>query len=154
MNMKNDLGFIFLELQMTQNHNYIMKEIGEIIKYNPYKQVCIFNNYSERFDNYNVPVLPLSHAKFFDGDLFVIDTVSLMLTKDFPNIKRKFFYVNGPIWQEGYNSYELWKSLLVQNNLYHIVTDQKTADLFKICWGKDAYLMNQFNAEGILNAIQ
>jgi hypothetical protein len=132
----------------------VIKEISEIINLNPYKQVCIFNNYCERFDNYNVPILPLNQAKFFNGDLFLLDTVSLMLTKDFPNVERKFFYTNSPVWQEAYNTYELWLSLLDQKNLHHIVTDQKLSDIFEICWNKQTTIMKNFSAKEIIYALQ
>lgn len=154
MNIKNDLGFILLDLQMSPGCNNIMKQISNIIEHNPYKQVCIFNNYCERFDNYNVPILPLSHAKFFDGDLFLVDSVSLILSKDFPLAKRKYLYLSNPIWRDGYNAYSLWQTLLNQDNLNYIATNKELADLIDLCWNKKASIVKNFNSMEIINALQ
>lgn len=152
--MKNDLGFILLDLQTSPNHDYVINEISTIIKNNPYNQVCVFNNYTERFDNKNVPLLPLNQAKYFDGDLFLLDSISLMMSKQFPLAKRRYLYVDSIIWQDNYNTYELWNNLLTQDNMHYIVTNQKIADLIEICWSKKSHIMEHFNAKEIIDVLQ
>lgn len=152
--MKNDLGFIILDLQMSNSHNHIMTEIATIIKNNPYKQICIFNNFCERWDNFNIPILPLNQSKYFDGDLFIVDSVSLILTENFPLVKRRYLYLDNVIWKDTYNNYTLWDNLLTKDNLQYIVTNSEIADIIKLCWNKESYIMKNFNAMEIINALQ
>lgn len=154
MSIKHDLGFLLLDLQMSPSHDVIMKQIADIIEKNPYKQVCVFNNYCERFDNYNVPILPVSHAKFFDGDLLMLDSISIILSKDFPLTKRKYLYLNSPIWKDAYNPYTLWETLLNHENINYLATNKEIADIIEVCWNKKANIVNNFDSMEIINALQ
>jgi hypothetical protein len=77
-----------------------------------------------------------------------------MLSKEFPLAKRRYLYVDGVIWKDNYNSYELWNGLLGQDNIHYIATNQKVADLIEICWNKKSNIVENFNAKEIMDVLR
>lgn len=152
--INNDLAFIILELINDKPCDDLLEEIAILIKNNPYKQICIFNAYSEKIDNKNVPILPISHAKFFYGDMLVFDTASLMLIKDFPNLKNKYYYTQSTEWIDGYNNYFIWHSLLCQNNLHIIAQNNTIYDMYDICWQQPLGVMSSFSHKELQNVLR
>lgn len=152
--MKNDLGFLCLDLKQTVEHNTLMSIIRSIIDNNPFNQVCVFNHSSSRTGYENVPVLPISHCKFFEGDLFLFDILSLSMSKNFPGIKTKYLYYPSIPWTPPNNYYMMWKDLLKDSDLKIITTDTVLQQIYKTCWDIDTKNIENFSYEGITNAIQ
>ncbi len=152
--MKNDLGFLCLDLRQTAEHNTLINVIKQIIDHNPFNQVCMFNTYSSRTGYENVPVLPLSHSKFFDGNLFMFDILSLNIAASFPGIRKKYYYCSDTIWAAPNSYYSAWKNLLKDKNLQIITTDPKLHHLYKVCWDIDTKNINTFSYKEIIDAIQ
>lgn len=152
--MKNDLGFLILELDNSPYYHSILNEIYQLIKYYPYHQICVFNAYSEKIDSCRVPVMPISHAKFFKGDIFVFDIVSLMMVKDFPNIDNKYYFAQSSDWVDQYNNYFLWKSLFLQNKLNIITSNNILYDIYNICWKQPIGIMEKFSSKELINVIR
>lgn len=151
--MKTDLAFILLELNNNKEHDLLLGEIATLAKHNPYKQICVFNAYSEKIDNKNVPILPLSHAKFFNGDIMVFDTLSLMLIQHFPNIQKKYYYTHTTEWTITHNNYSVWESLFNQPNLHIIAQNNTTYDIYNLCWQKPIAIMQSFSYQELKNVL-
>lgn len=152
--MKNDIAFVVLELLNNKQYDFLLEEIAYLIKDNPYKQICVFNAYSEKIDTKNVPILPISHAKFFYGDAVVFDTMSLTLIKAFPNLINKYYYTRSIDWLDGYNEYSVWHSLFDQDNLHIIAQNDTIYDAYDICWKKPIGIMSSFSHKELENVIR
>ena len=147
--MNNDIGFVILNLEENPLHHSILYAIKQIIDANPYKNVCVFNHECAKVDVLNVPLLHLKHAKFFYGDLFVFDTISLMLAKQFPNIKNKYYYAATVPWQNKKYEYQGWRNMFLQDNLNIICQNQKIYDIYDICWKKPLGIAENFTYDKI-----
>jgi len=152
--MKNDLGFLCLDLQQTHEHNMLLDVIKKIIDNNPFNQICIFNHSSLRRDYNNVPIFPISHCKFFEGDLFIFDNISLSMTQSFPGVKKKYFYCSGVPWLSPEGYYTAWKRLFDDENLQVITNNMSLQEIYKICWDIETKNIQNFSYEEIINAIQ
>lgn len=152
--MKNDIGFMCFDLKPIEAHNILIKEISKLILNNNEKQICIFNHHSDRAEYDNVPVLPISHAKFFDGDLFLFDIMSLMITQNFPNIKNRYFYTGEIVWLNNNNFYYFWKNLFMHPNLKIIASTEGVKDIYTMCWNKEVNIIKQFSYEELDNVLQ
>lgn len=152
--MKTDLAFILLELNNNKEHDIFLDEVAALVKNNPYRQICIFNAYSEKIDNKNVPLLPLSHAKFFNGNIMVFDTLSLMLIRYFPNILNKYYYTQSTEWVTTHNNYSIWQSLFTQSNLQIIAQNSTIYDSYSLCWQKPIAIMSSFSHKELENVLR
>jgi hypothetical protein len=103
----------------------------------------------------NIPLMPISHSKFFDGNIVIFDTMSLMLSNSFPKAHNVFFYTNETPWASGYTEYTLWKKLFEKNNLHIISTSDDVKNIYNICWPSlRVNKINKFSYEEIINVIQ
>jgi hypothetical protein len=152
--MKNDLGFLCLELNQTHEHNMLLDLIKKIIDNNPFNQICIFNHSSLRSNYNNVPVFPISHCKFFEGDLFIFDNISLSMVQNFPGIQKKYFYCSEIPWSSPNSYYTLWEQLFTDKNLQVITNNISLQEIYKICWNIDTKNIKNFSYEEIIHAIR
>jgi hypothetical protein len=152
--MKNDLGFILLSIENNEMFHNLLSSIKSFIDHNPYKQICIFNSDSDKVNTFNIPLLHIKQAKFFHGDIIVFDVLSLMLIKNFPNLKNKYFFVNSIPWEQNGFSFSEWKSLIEQDNLQIIAQNESIYDIFDICWKKPLGIGENFSYETISKFIQ
>lgn len=151
--MIRDIGFFIPHLPNSQETNIQLEEIRKLIDDHPFNQICLFNSTTDRVDHLNIPVLPTSHAKYFSGDLFMFDTMSLLIANPFPNIVNKYFYATDIPWVNGYSEYELWKLLFGQENLKIIANNQQLYDIYNICWDNAIGIMESFSYQELKNVI-
>lgn len=148
--MTNDLGIILLTLENTRVYDSIFASIQNMIKENPYKQICIFNSKNNRIETGNVPILHLSQAKFFNGNLLIFDTLSLLFAKNFVSVNKIYFYVSDFLWTGNqYSSYYEVKDLFDTENLEFIARDEQTSDIYEICWKKPITISKDINYESL-----
>ena len=152
--MKEDTGFILLKITNNTTNDVIFKSISNFIKDNPYQQICIFNSSNDRISNELVPIVHLNQAKFFDGNLVVFDTMSLLFAKNFPNIKTIFMYASDIFWSKNsYSSYKNIESIFKLSNLEFIASNQETYDVYQTCWKKPIGICENFNYEKLKKLI-
>lgn len=151
--MKKDLGIILLELDNNSIYDHILTVAKEIIDANPYNQICVFNSKNSKIDNMNVPILHISQAKFFYGNLLIFDTTSLLLAKYFPNIDKVFMYVTDTFWSNNVSSYAYNKSLFQTQNLEFVAQNQELYDLYSICWKQPLKICEELKYDTIKEII-
>ena len=151
--IKNDLGFIIPTLQNTQYHNNLCGLVKLLIDNNKRFQFCIFNQYNELIDNKCVPLMPISHARYFDGDLIILDFNSLILAINFPLIHNIYYFTNTMPWADLYNSYTGWKNIFTKNNLKVFTGSEDIADIYRIAWNIEAQTMQEINYENIISVL-
>lgn len=148
--MTNDVGFLLLKLLNTPVYDNILNTLKNISINSPYNQAIIFNSYSEKVETFNLPILHLVQAKFFDGTLFLFDLPSVILTSTFPNIKKRILYTSEATWsQNPATPYREWSSLYNQSNLEFIVPNQELSDIYEICWKKPLTISEHFDYDEI-----
>jgi len=152
--MTNDLGFLLFVMENNPMFHGILSCAKEFIDNNPYKQICVFNSYSEKLDSLNVPLLHIKQAKFFYGDMIVFDTIGLSLVKEFPNIKNIYFFTSSIPWQGHSFFYKEWQNLMDDKRLHIITSSQETYDIFDIAWKKPDGIGDYFNYETLSKFIQ
>jgi hypothetical protein len=152
--MNKNIGFILIKLQNNPVQDKILQTIKKIEEKNIYGQTIIFNSYTDKADTLNLPILHLSQAQFFFGDLFLFDLASVILTQKFPNINKRILYTNSIPWTANHNNlYAEWESIYLQNNLDLLVDSQSTYDIYDICWKKPIGIAEEFNYEKVIQYI-
>ena len=152
--MNNDIGFFICKLTNNPEHNKILNTINHFIENNPYQQYLVFNSFCENINTHNIPMLHLSHAKFFYGNLFVFDFISLILASKFPNIKNIYYYANNIPWNESMRSkYTDWEQIFDMDHLKIITTNQPLYDIYNIVWKKPAGISENFSYEELANIL-
>ena len=154
--MKKDLGIVLLTLDNDSIYEKIFSLIKDIIDHNPYDQICVFNSKNTRINTMNVPILHISQAKFFKGNLLVFDTVSLLLAKNFPNIDTIFLYATDIFWnqsEKNMTSYSYYSDMFNTQNLQFIVPNQILYDIYSICWKKPIKICEELKYDTIKQII-
>lgn len=132
--MKNDLGFFALTLENTLLHDNICKLINSYIESNKNRQIVIFNQYCEKINTYNIPILPISYSKYYSGDLVVFDIASLLIAINSIKAKNVYFYTHNIPWQESYSSYGDWKAIFDSKKLKVITQNKYLYDIYNLVW--------------------
>lgn len=146
--MNEDIGFVLIKLLNNKIYDSILYTISEFIKNRPYQQHLVFNSFSEKINTFNVPILHLQQAQFFNGKLVLFDLPSIILTNKFPNITKRIFYTSDAHWiQSSTTRYKELQSIYEQDNLDIIVTSETLNDLYSICWKKPIGITEQFTYE-------
>jgi hypothetical protein len=144
-----DLGMMCIKLDNGITSNSILKTGKSLIDNNPYSQICVFNSYSEVVNNHSVPILHLSQAKFFNGNLIVFDIPSLILSKSFVNISNIFYYAHDIPWTQHSVPFKYWLNIFDSENLNIIAKNQQIYDIYDICWKKPIGISEDFSYETI-----
>jgi hypothetical protein len=148
--MNNKLGFILIEIQKTNNqHKHYIDVLSKSISENPNKNICIFNSFCDSIIPTNMPVLHIKYSKFFEGDIFLFNTTSVLLTNSFPKIKTRYLYMDHAPWINGNAPYEKWEGIFMQENVEIVVPTQELYDIYNICWKKPVMFEGGFNCENI-----
>jgi hypothetical protein len=147
--IKNDLGFILPMLEANEFTNNICNTAHRLINANQQKQVIIFNNDSTVIDLYGIPLMPVSYAKYFRGDLFVFDLSSLLVTINFPSATNVYFYATNTPWVNSYSNYMAWSKIFNNNRLKVISSNQYLHDIYTITWNNSLGIMEKFSYEQI-----
>lgn len=132
--MKNDLGFFALTLENTTLHENICKLISLYIENNKDKQIVFFNQYCEKINTYNIPILPISYSKYYNGDLVVFDMASLLIAVNSIKAENIYFYANNIPWQASYSGYGDWKAIFGNKKLKVIAENKYLYDIYNIVW--------------------
>jgi len=152
--MTKDIGFFIPKISNIQQHDIVLKTVKEFIDNHPYNQYVLFNSFYDKIETYNIPILHLSHAKLFYGDLFVFDFVSLVLASRFPNISKLYYYTSNCPWVGATSgNYENWKKILELEHLNIISSNEYIDDIYNICWKKPVGISEQFNYEELSKII-
>lgn len=153
-NTKKDIGFLFGKLN---NHTICNNAISLVKQFSsdfPYNQYIIFNSYNERTDTNSIPILHINQSKFFYGNMFLFDFMSIILTENFPNIHRRFLYLENAPWstnpQSGFSDL---KKIFDSPNLEIIAGNNFVNDICEICWKKPLCIAENLNYEIIKNII-
>lgn len=152
--LKNSLGFVLLNIENSSYYETIFSNINLLIKNNPFTNIVIFNSRCDRLSTLNVPILHINHAKFFNGDLWLFDIASLIITKNFTNINKKILYCDNIPWIKNRNAnYSEWQNIF-NNNIQFVTTSQYLSDIYSICWTKPLAVMESFDHEKIQHILQ
>lgn len=147
--IKNNIGFIALSLENNNFSNHICSIVKAFILNNKRLDCCIFNQYCELHDTQNVPLLPVSHARYFDGDLFVFDVASLLMSVNFPKTKTIYFFTNSAPWTSSYSNYMDWKNIFNNNRVKIISNTKYIHDIYTIAWNNSIGIAENMTYETI-----
>lgn len=153
--MKNrDIGFMLIKMYNSPMYDFILKSIRSCIDDNPFNHIVIFNSYCDRIDTMGIPILHLNQAKFFNGDLFMFDLISIILSKNFTNINTKYFYAQDIPWTLNKTTrYFEWYNIFNETKLEIIAKNQEIYDSYNICWKKPLCITERFEYEELKNSI-
>jgi hypothetical protein len=152
----NDLniGFMLIEADNGPLANKVFETVHKFTQMNPYGQNIIFTSKCEQIDNKTVPVLHLSHSKFFNGKLILTDIASLLITKNFTNYTNKYFYALDVPWLNNPKAnYKQWSGLFNDPNLDIIAGDNDLYNIYDICWKKPLGIAENFDEEKLYSII-
>lgn len=148
-----DIGFYIVNCDNSEKHNRIIDMINDMISKHPYDNIVLFNNRYQRIDKTKkFPILHLSHAKYFRGVLVYFDMKSATLAKSFPGPSKQIFCCDSLDWTDARsNRALLWSNIYKNMNI--ITTEQKVADLIKICWNANIDSISGLNEGEFYNVI-
>lgn len=144
-----DLGIVYTNMSNNNETISLIDFAKEYHEYNPYNQVCFFNSFCEVVSSQNVPILHLSQAKFFYGNLLVLDSDSVELCENFPNIKKILFWAQDIPWEKQLKNYKEWETLFYSTKIEIIAKNQKIYDIFEICYKKPKCIAERLRYETI-----
>lgn len=156
MNHQNehmDLGLISYNMPNSSLTIKYLELLRQLTKNRPFNQYVIFNSYNEILDTLSVPILHVSQAKFFYGDIIVCDMSSLLLAIECVNARNVYYYCDQIPWEENIREYSYWQKIFTSSSLKVIAKDQKIYDIFELLWKKPIATIKDLNYESINNII-
>lgn len=151
--LKNNIGFMIPVLENNNFCTHLCSIVKSFIINNKKLDFCIFNQYCEMHDTYNVPLLPISHARYFEGDLFVFDISSLLLSVNFPKTNNIYFFTNSTPWTASYNNYIEWKNIFNKSNVKIISNTKHIHDIYTIAWNNSIGIAENMTYDTIYKCI-
>lgn len=148
-----DLGLISYDLSNSSSTVQYLELLRQLTQHRPFNQYVVFNSYSEVVDTLCVPILHVSQAKFFYGDILVCDMPSLLLAIECVNTSNIYYYCNHIPWEQNIRDYSYWQKIFTNNSLNIIAKDQKIYDIFELLWKKPIATIKDLNYESINNII-
>lgn len=145
--MKN-IGFLMLHLNDEEPSRKTLDAIDKLIQSDPLNHYTIFASSVDTVIAYNIPVLHIDYAKYFDGDIWCFDIDALQFHKSFKT-SRIFFYTSQTPWIQYYNSYNKWKSLLNNEHINIVTSNSMLYEIYEICWKQPVSIMEKLNYEHI-----
>lgn len=151
----NDIGFFIPNIDNSSFYNTVFDTIKQFIDNNPYNEIVVFTSQSIKLSTNSIPILHLSHAKFFDGTMFVFDVPSIIITKYFPNIKDKYLYATNAPWLNNSENmtYSYWKDLLCDPELNIIASTDQLHEIYGMCWKQTQGVAEEFDYAKLLKII-
>lgn len=131
---KTDLGFFAIKLENNTFHDKICSLIDGYISNNHQSHIVMFNHICEKIETKQIPLLPISYAKYFKGDLVVFDIASLLVAVDCININRVYFYAQNMPWINSYNDYSDWEYLFKNDKIKIIANNEHLHNIYNIVW--------------------
>lgn len=155
MSASTDIGFILTNIDNGPISEIIFDTINKFVLNNSYGQTIIFSSKCDKIDTKNIPILHISHAKFFSGSLVLIDVPSLVVTKNFTNYTKKYLYALDIPWANNPQaSYSQWKLLFNDSDLNIIAANEHIYNLYEICWKKPLGIAENFDYEKLYSIIK
>lgn len=148
MNNK-DFGIVSRKLSNDSKTLELINLANDYLNKKPYSQVCFFNCISDNISNRTIPVLHLSHAKFFYGNLLVTNIKDLDLCYNFPNLNKILFFTDCVPWEKDVRYYRDWEKLFYSTKLEIVAQNQRTYDLFKLCYKEPLIVKERLDYETI-----
>lgn len=149
---KNNLGFILIDIENTAYYDNILLNIKKLIDSGSYNSVVIFSSNCNKIATYNIPIFHLSHAKFFDGTLWLFDVLSAIMARGFTNVKQRILYCNDMPWIKNRDTnYNYWKN--IYDDIDYVTANQYLFDIYSLVWKKPLYIMENFDYEKIQQAV-
>lgn len=142
-----DIGFFAITLENNQLHDQICSMVKDYINVDKNRQVVIFNQYSEKFDTKNIPILPISYSKYYNGSLVVFDTHSLLIAINSVGSNDVYFYTQTVPWEISYGSYYQWYEIFNNPKLKVITHNQYLYDLYQLIWNNAIGVCEEINYE-------
>lgn len=152
--IKNSLGFMLINIENNEMYDSILKNIRYLIDNNPYSNIVIFSSNCDKITTYNIPIFHLSHAKFFDGDLWLFDLLGVIISQNFTNINKKILYCNDIPWIKNRSSLHTEWVRMYNGDLDFVTTNKYLYDIYDMCWKQPLDIMESFNYEKIQNILQ
>jgi hypothetical protein len=151
--LKNRVGFLLFNIDNSEAYEIILYTISKLIKANYYSDIVIFTNNCDKIHTYNIPMLHINHAKFFNGDLWLFDITGLIFSKNFTNLNKRILYVNDIPWiKNRNNNYNEWTKLYLDTDF--VTSNEYLYDIYNLCWKKPLDIMENFNHEKIQHILQ
>lgn len=151
--LKNSVGFLLFNIDNSESYEIILQNISKLIQNNTYSDIMIFSNNCDKINTYNIPILHINHAKFFDGNLWLFDVMGLVFSKHFTNLKQRILYTNDIPWiKTRENSYNEWSRLYDKTEF--VTSNEYLYDIYSLCWKKPLDIMENFNHEKIQHILQ
>ena len=151
---QSDVGFLLPDTKIIEDiYSMVTDLIGKDFK-NQY--LCFSHTQQKNYSGLGIPILSITESKFFYGSLFVFDTESLVICKNFPNIKKIYYYMTDIPWKNTVhiNYFDL-RNLYQENTNIEVIT--KTPSLYNIyknCWNKQPLgIMEELNYENFKRLI-
>lgn len=151
--MNKDIGVILLNLTDSPLCKTILNNLAKISKDLPYSQVLVFCSSSKASETFNIPILHVSHAKFFDGIIINTDVTGLILTNTFTNFTKRYFFAYETPWLGKSVAYSQWYNIFMQEDLGIISENVQIDNIYNMCWKQTSGIAEGFNHERILNII-
>lgn len=149
-----DIGVVLLNLDNSPVYSLILKNLSTMASKLPYSQVVVFSSSCTIADTQHVPVLHISHAKFFRGILIHIDVSGLIISQNFPNLTDRYLFAFDTPWVGQEVGYKQWKSLFIDSNLKIISANVSIDNIYNLCWKEPSGIAEDFNHERILDIIE
>lgn len=144
-----DLGIIATKLSNDEKSNQMASFCQEYLSHHPYNQVCFFNSFCDRLSHDNIPILHLSQAKFFYGNIIVTDIKDLELCLSFPNLYKILFFCSSIPWENEIRNYKEWENLFYNDKVQILAKNQRIYDLFKLLYKEPVIIMEGLDYEEI-----
>ena len=150
----DNIGFFLPKLQ-GEKHTAIIEHISTYISNNTDKQIVVFCSNTDVVFPWNVPVLHVNEAKYFDGSIVVFDILSALIIKNFKTQKNKYFWVGSAIpWSNNPSeSYQTFQNIFDDKDITFVVADQTIQDIYEICYDKPQHVFKEFNHENLQKLI-
>jgi hypothetical protein len=136
MAINKDIGFIVSNNHIYNNlHNLFL----ELIQNDPVNQyLCFTYNNSINTNKLNMPILPLSEAKFWQGRLFVFDLEVIDIVKNFPGIDQIYYFLQHPEWMNyaQVNHFDLRNIYAENEKISVIAQNYNIYNIYQRCWNK------------------
>ena len=145
--MQSDLGFFAITLENNTIHDNMCSLIEKYIFNNKNSQIVIFNHYCEKINTNNIPLLPLSYAKYYTGDIVVFDIPYLILASNSINSKNIYYYAQNIPWKISYNNYSDWERIFRNKKIKVISANQYIHDIYNIVWNNSVGISEDINYE-------
>lgn len=151
---QNDIGFLLSDTKTIEDIYPMVSDLIDKDFKNQY--VCFTHVQQNKYNKLGIPILPITECRFFYGVLTVFDIESLTICKNFPNIKKIYYYMTDVPWKRNshINYFDL-RNLYQENTNISVIT--KTLNLYNIynnCWSKKPLgIMEELNYENFKRLI-